>query len=68
MAAVTIEVHPLVTLNLSDHFTRARYQQDKKSQIRVVGALLGRQEGRVIDIVNTVEFSYLPVSDEEGRI
>jgi len=34
----------------------------------VVGALLGKQEGRVTEIVNTVEFAYKEIPVKEGGI
>jgi COP9 signalosome complex subunit 6 len=65
---IYIQLHPLVVLNVSDHLTRARYLNQKEKQVRVIGALLGKQEGRVIEIVNTIEFSFKHVPDEEGGI
>ncbi len=56
MSELNIAVHPLVVLNLSDHFTRSRYRDhanDKAS--RVVGILLGKQDGRSLEIVNSIE-------------
>ncbi|KAI1705538.1 JAB1/Mov34/MPN/PAD-1 ubiquitin protease domain-containing protein [Ditylenchus destructor] len=46
-------VHSLVTLSVSDQWTRARVQNDAPTQ--VVGALLGKQSGRNIEILNTFE-------------
>ena len=48
-------MHPLAVLNISDHFTRAKYQSGKDTNYRVVGALLGKQAGRNLEVVNTVE-------------
>ena len=65
---VTIELHPLVVMNVSDHLTRARYMHPGQ-KMRVIGALLGKQEGRVMEIVNTVEFSFKATTNqEEGAI
>lgn len=55
---VSIQLHPLVIMNVSDHFTRARHQNPSERHIRVIGALLGKQQGRVLELVNTVEFSF----------
>ena len=41
-SAVSIVVHPLVVLNVTDHLTRARYQLAKEPYVRVIGALLGK--------------------------
>jgi COP9 signalosome complex subunit 6 len=37
--------------------TRARWIENQ-ANTRVIGALLGKQEGKVIEVVNTVEFSF----------
>ncbi|CDW77794.1 cop9 signalosome complex [Stylonychia lemnae] len=68
--SVSIELHPLAILNISDHFTRAKYLsfKDSPNKLRVVGALLGKQNGRVLEIVNTVEFSFKIVPESEGSI
>lgn len=58
--SVSIQLHPLVVMNVSDHLTRSRYATNRKEDlktIKVVGALLGRQQGRVMEIVNTVELT-----------
>jgi COP9 signalosome complex subunit 6 len=46
-------IHSLVTLSISDQWTRARVQND--GTIKVAGALLGKQSGRNIEIINTFE-------------
>ncbi len=40
--SVSIELHPLAVLNISDHLTRAKYMSAKGSEYRVIGALLGK--------------------------
>lgn len=57
--SVSIQLHPLVVLNISDHLTRAKYLQGKESDYRVIGALLGKQSGRSLDIVNTLEIKFV---------
>ena len=54
--SLTIEVHPLVVMNIADHLTREKYRT--KGVPRVIGAILGKQEGRVVEICNTVEVRY----------
>ena len=49
-----IAVHPLVVMNMSDHFTRATYRQ-KQNVIKVMGLVLGRQSGLQLEVVNSVE-------------
>lgn len=56
--SVSIQLHPLAVLNISDHLTRAKYLTGKDKDYRVIGALLGTQSGRNIDIVNTVEVKF----------
>jgi len=59
MSGLGIQLHPLVVLNLSDHFTRDRYRGHKKMEVaRVVGFLLGRQQGRELEIVNSIEICF----------
>jgi len=48
-----VALHPLVIINISDHYTRARVQQG--ADARVYGALLGSQSGRRVDIENSFE-------------
>lgn len=59
MASQTVQfqIHPLVTLNVSDHLTRARWMENS-SKTRVIGVLLGKQEGKVMSIVNTIELAF----------
>ncbi|XP_057245318.1 COP9 signalosome complex subunit 6-like [Malurus melanocephalus] len=48
--SVSVALHPLVILNISDHWIRLRSQEGRNGQ--VVGALIGRQEGRNIEVMN----------------
>jgi hypothetical protein len=50
---MTVDVHPLIIMNCSDHCNRARYIEPR--QDIVIGVLLGRQEGKVTDLINSVE-------------
>jgi len=52
-----LKLHPLVIINISDHWTRARVQ-GKKSNPRVIGALVGVQTGRELEIYNSFELPY----------
>jgi COP9 signalosome complex subunit 6 len=51
-AGLEIFVHPLVVVNISDHFTRERCVNKNP---RVFGVLLGQQEGRRVEISNSFE-------------
>eukprot|EP00347_Sterkiella_histriomuscorum_P008516 403344803 len=68
--SVSIQLHPLVVLNVSDHLTRAKYLSDRSQQdsLRVFGALLGKQVGRVLEIVNTVEVALKSNLQDQGAV
>uniref|UniRef100_A0A915E037 COP9 signalosome complex subunit 6 n=1 Tax=Ditylenchus dipsaci TaxID=166011 RepID=A0A915E037_9BILA len=57
----TTFIHSLVTLSISDQWTRARVQNGTP---RVAGACLGKQSGRNIEIMNTFEVK--STSNEDG--
>jgi COP9 signalosome complex subunit 6 len=50
-----IQVHPLVVMTISDHYTRALYRQPKDRPIRVIGLVLGLQNGLSLDVANCIE-------------
>jgi COP9 signalosome complex subunit 6 len=52
-----LALHPLVILNISDHWTRTRVQNNTPDA-RVIGALLGIQTGRDVEIYNSFELVY----------
>jgi COP9 signalosome complex subunit 6 len=54
--SVVISLHPLVLMNISEHWTRIRAQEG--SSLAVYGALIGKQEGRKIEIFNSFELKY----------
>uniref|UniRef100_A0A8C4Q1S4 COP9 signalosome complex subunit 6 n=1 Tax=Eptatretus burgeri TaxID=7764 RepID=A0A8C4Q1S4_EPTBU len=54
--SVSVSLHPLVILNISEHWTRIRAQECRPMQ--VVGALIGRQEGRNIEVMNSFELLF----------
>ncbi|XP_065056712.1 COP9 signalosome complex subunit 6-like [Rhopilema esculentum] len=56
-ASVSIALHPLVIMNVSEHYTRTKAQGEIRDA-KVVGALLGKQEGRNIEILNSFELQY----------
>uniref|UniRef100_A0A3Q1LYB3 COP9 signalosome complex subunit 6 n=1 Tax=Bos taurus TaxID=9913 RepID=A0A3Q1LYB3_BOVIN len=51
--SVSVALHPLVILNISDHWIRMRSQEGRPMQ--VIGALIGKQEGRNIEVMNSFE-------------
>ncbi|XP_071498445.1 COP9 signalosome complex subunit 6-like [Diadema setosum] len=54
--SVAVALHPLVVMNISEHWTRIRAQEGKPTQ--VLGALIGKQEGRNIEILNSFELLF----------
>lgn len=60
---LTISLHPLVLLTVSDHITRHRVRGEAGP---VVGALLGQQKGRDITIEHA--FQCKAISSPDGEI
>jgi len=61
-SALSISLHPLVIINISDHATRAKMSEgNSKTYTRVIGALWGVQSGRNIEIFNSFELAYTQV-------
>jgi len=59
--SVVISIHPLVLMNISEHWTRIRAQEGS-SQV-VFGALIGKQDGRKFEIFNSFELKYETIDD-----
>jgi len=57
-AALQIDLHPLVIINMADHFTRAKVESNSPVAPRVVGAILGTQNGRNLEISNSFELVF----------
>ncbi|KAK1232074.1 hypothetical protein PQX77_004792 [Marasmius sp. AFHP31] len=55
-SGLSISLHPLPILNISEHLTRLKLQTNTASPF-VLGALLGQQNGREVEIVNTFELA-----------
>ena len=61
MAALGLTLHPLVVINISDHFTRARCQTGGTGVLpRVFGILIGEQNGRRVEVANSFETKVVP--------
>ncbi|KAG8201551.1 hypothetical protein JTE90_011226 [Oedothorax gibbosus] len=54
--SVTISLHPLVIMNISEHWTRVKAQEG--TPLQVIGALIGRQTGRNLEIMNSFELVF----------
>ncbi len=56
-ASVTVALHPVVIMNIADHWTRVRAQNGKA--LDVYGALLGQQKGRKVELCTSFEIKML---------
>ncbi|KAG6866856.1 hypothetical protein C0991_008792 [Blastosporella zonata] len=63
-SGLTLSLHPLPILNISEHLTRLKLQKNTLSPF-VLGALLGTQAGREVEIVNTFELAVLEDNEDE---
>lgn len=54
--SVSVSLHPLVIMNISEHWTRVRAQEGIPPQ--VIGALIGKQTGRNLEIMNSFELVF----------
>lgn len=59
--SVSISLHPLVILNISEHWTRLTAQVG--NTVPTLGALIGKQKDRTIEIMNSFELSYEVLDD-----
>jgi COP9 signalosome complex subunit 6 len=55
--SLSISLHPLVIINITDHYTRQFIRSEGKVT-RVYGALFGSQEGRTVEILNSCELLF----------
>ncbi|KAJ4476666.1 hypothetical protein J3R30DRAFT_317868 [Lentinula aciculospora] len=63
-SGLSIALHPLPILNISEHFIRLKLQKQTPLPF-TLGALLGTQNGREVEIVNTFE---LVLEDDDEAI
>lgn len=54
--SVSVSLHPLVIMNVSEHWTRVKAQEGRSLQ--VLGALIGKQKGRFLEIFNSFELKF----------
>nr|CAB3232920.1 COP9 signalosome complex subunit 6 [Phallusia mammillata] len=60
--SVSVKLHPLVIMNVSDHWTRVKAQEGRSKQ--VFGALIGKQSGRSLEVLNSFELHYMEVEGD----
>uniref|UniRef100_A0A7S1Q3Q2 COP9 signalosome complex subunit 6 n=1 Tax=Neobodo designis TaxID=312471 RepID=A0A7S1Q3Q2_NEODS len=59
-----VALHPLVIVNITDHYTRnVMASKDASKATRAVGALLGQQSGRKVEIFTSFELLYTVKGD-----
>ncbi|KAK0180253.1 hypothetical protein PV327_005917 [Microctonus hyperodae] len=56
VGSVSVSLHPLVIMNVSEHWTRIRAQE--RGEKLVYGAVIGKQKGRHIEIMNSFELVF----------
>ncbi|KER21584.1 Mov34/MPN/PAD-1 family protein [Opisthorchis viverrini] len=61
--SICVRLHPLVVLNISEHWTRNKVKENSPAVV-VYGALLGKQEGHYVEITNSFEL----LLDEEPHM
>ncbi|XP_013393595.1 COP9 signalosome complex subunit 6 isoform X1 [Lingula anatina] len=54
--SVSVQLHPLVIMNISEHWTRVRAQEGKP--VKILGALIGKQHSRNIEVMNSFELMF----------
>nr|SVE76480.1 EOG090X08T4 [Daphnia longispina] len=59
--SISVLLHPLVVMNISEHWTRVRAQEGKAQQ--VIGALIGKQKGRSLEIMNSFELVFTVIDN-----
>ncbi|KAF3796857.1 COP9 signalosome complex subunit 6a [Nymphaea thermarum] len=59
-SGLTFKLHPLVIVNISDHYTRVKSQSAAQASAapRVFGCVIGVQRGRTVEIFNSFELLY----------
>ncbi|CAN6478052.1 unnamed protein product [Victoria cruziana] len=59
-SGLTFKLHPLVIVNISDHYTRVKSQSAPQGNgaPRVFGCVIGVQRGRTVEIFNSFELLY----------
>ena len=61
--SVSVSLHPLVIMNISEHWTRTKAQRGAATN-DVFGAIIGRQSGRNIEIMNSFELDFQRIDNQ----
>ncbi|KAF2075473.1 hypothetical protein CYY_003209 [Polysphondylium violaceum] len=62
-SGLEVDLHPLVIINISDHYTRNKVESNNNNPTRVMGVILGVQNGRNVEICNSFEAVYTTVDN-----
>lgn len=65
-ASITVVLHPLVIMNISDHYTRIKAQEEIIP--KVFGAILGKQNGRHLELFNSFELQHSENANDDVNI
>jgi COP9 signalosome complex subunit 6 len=57
VGSVTVSLHPLVIMNISEHWTRTKAQSGSATN-DIFGAIIGMQNGRNIEVMNSFELDF----------
>ncbi|XP_041974512.1 COP9 signalosome complex subunit 6 [Aricia agestis] len=60
--SVTVSLHPLVIMNVSEHWTRVKAQEGAPQT--VIGALIGKQKGRNVEVMNSFELVFAIIEND----
>ena len=61
--STSVSLHPLVIMNISEHWTRTKAQRGAATN-DVFGAIIGRQSGRNIEIMNSFELEFQRIDSQ----
>ena len=61
-ASLAVALHPLVIMNISEHWTRNKAQEGRP--VQVYGAIIGKQVGRDIEVMNSFELDYATIDGD----
>ncbi|KAF6209282.1 hypothetical protein GE061_015027 [Apolygus lucorum] len=62
VGSVSLSLHPLVLMNISEHWTRVRAQEGSAQQ--VIGAVIGKQKGRNLELMNSFELVFTRIGGD----
>jgi COP9 signalosome complex subunit 6 len=62
MSRAEVYLHPLVMVNMADHYTRNKVLSNSSNNLRTIGAFVGIQESSIISILDSMEMKLLDVT------